>query len=201
MPGTPLAALALGLALAAAPPAVAGNDSELFSGDCGYHSVTDPTWQVGDPDRYQGVLYGYAVVYSPSGPATPVTATVTCTLSVDGEPVGVMDATGTTVVAGTVPVDFVATPEQYVGLCLSVDFADDTPTYSTCYESIPWQIPPQELYDLVWEAPSLVPGLHETVCAVLRTGVVPDVGRTLSTGGDGDLYVAERRLVDCPPQG
>ena len=195
----PFAALALGVALAAAPPAVAGDDSR-WGGDCGYDTVTDPTWQVGDPDRYHGVLYGYAAVYSPSDPATPVSATITCTMSVAGEPLAEMSATGTTVVAGAAPVDFVVAPDQYIEFCLSIDFADDTPSDSICYAAIPILVPPDEVFEFPGDTLSEVPAALDAVCGVLRTGVVPDLGRAVSTGDDGDLYVTDRRVVDCPPQ-
>lgn len=193
-----VAALLAALALPASP-ASAGDDSQ-WSGDCGYQTATDPTWQVGDPDRYHGVLYGYAVAYAPD-PSTPVSATVTCTMSVAGEPLAEMSATGTTVIAGAEPVDFVVAPDDDIELCMSIDFADDTPSDSICYATIPFLIPPDEVWEFPGDTVREVPAVYDAVCGVLRSGAVPDLGRVVSTADDGDLYLLDRRAVDCPPQG
>lgn len=192
---------ALALAAATAAPAAAGNDS-TYAGGCSYSAVTDSSWQVGQPDHYTGELDAAAVVYSPSDPAQPVTATLTCLLYVRGDLAYAESFTGTGVIAGAVPIEFdAADPDDEVTLCESMDFADDTPTYDICYAIVPHEIPPAAVLDALHEVVGLVPGATEALCAVLASGAVPDLGRLVSTDDDGDLWLDERRWFDCPPRG
>ena len=193
-----LLAAAAALALTAGPAAATGSDS-TYNGRCGYRTVeADPTWIVGEPYRYTGELDAWAVLYSPSDPARPVTGTLTCTVSVNGVPVASPSFTGTRVVAGVEPIEFVADEDDYVGLCETMDYADDTPTRTFCYHSIPWGFPPESLWDLIDAAADAVPGARDAACAT--TPAVPDVGTVLRSGDDGDLRVTRYRVLDCPPR-
>ena len=192
------AAAAVAVALTAAPAAATGSDS-TFEGGCTYRTVEqDPTWTVGEPYRYTGELDGWAVLYSPSDHARAVTGTLTCTVEVNGVPVVSPSFTGTGVVAGVEPIEFVADEDDYVELCLSMDYADDTPTTSYCYVRIGWAFPPEEVWDLADDLADEVPAARDATCAT--TPAVPDVGTVLRSGDDGDLRVRTYRVLDCPPR-
>lgn len=192
----PIAGLAL--LLAAATPATATTDDSQHSGGCRVSMATDPTWVVGDPYEYHGVVWPTVVLYSPSEPTRPVSGTLTCFVSVNGVVVASPSFTGTGVVAGAEPFDLVADEDDYIGLCETMDYADDTPDQSICYAAIPWAFPPEEVWDFRDAVVDLAPAARDAACSV--TPSAPDVGTLLRSGDDGDLRVNGSPAYDCPPR-
>ena len=192
-----LLAVAAALVLVPASPALAASTADA---DCGFDSVTDASWLVGEPYVYYGVAYGYGVVRSTTAPPMPAGATVRCAFFVNGELVTSADFSGTGVMAGAGPVTFRMRPEDDLDFCTIVDFHDETPTQTTCHSvgGGP-QFPPQEVHDLVTGVFEALP-VAEAVCAAVADGTVPTQGRLLWTH-EGDLYVSDRRVRDCPPHG
>lgn len=188
---------ALAVVTATAVPASAGSDSS-YEGGCGYDAMTSPAGA--DPDVFHGVLYAQAVVYSPSDPAEPVAATITCTLSVDDGPTFVSSFSGTTVVRGGEEIAFTADHPFDLGLCESVDFHDDTPTRDVCYAYTAEQFPPQELYDALDAVLAVVPGSKGALCGAVRAAetVTPDVWGTLLVTDEGDVFLGKYQVWHCP---
>ena len=192
-------AAAVTLAVAAPTSAAAPTDSRSLGG-CGYRVVEDPTWQVGQPYHYTGVVHAAAVLYAESDPARPVSATLTCYVTINGVPDDdVATFAGTGAVAGVAPVDYVLRDEDVLQLCERFEFADDTVTRTHCYETGGGiQLPPQEVEDLLSDAAEAA-GSADAACDAVRTAPVPQLGRVLRTGDDGDVFVLYgRRVVDCP---
>jgi hypothetical protein len=184
---------ALALAAAAVQPAFAGGDS-TYAGGCGIAGVSDITAE--SPDEFTVAIYSRTVVYSPT--ANPVSATVTCTIEVDGATVVSVPFSGTVVVAGWQLVRFHAAYDAVVRTCETVDYADATPTVTACPEPI-------ELFDDLppLECPgSCIPwwdGPDEVICPVLQTLDPYDVPGVVEVDEQGDVTLAGELFWDCPP--
>ena len=187
-----LLAAAAALVLAPATPAVAGSTADA---GCGFRSVTDESWIVGEPYVYHGVAYGYGVVHTTTG--SPAGATVTCAILVNGELAATVDFSGTGVMAGAGPVTFRLQPLDFLGSCVIVDFDDETPTRTRCHTIGGPTVPPHEIREFVTAVVETLPGAA-VVCAAIADGTMPTQGRLLWTQ-DGDLYVSQARVRDCPP--
>lgn len=200
---TPLRTFLTAVAVAAvtAAPASAGPDFE-YTGDCGYEAAAAPSALTGDPDTFRGVLYGYAVLYSPSDPTVQVSGTVTCTLSFADGSSFAATSSGTSFVYATEEIAFTADhPFDQAQFCQTVDFRDDgEAARTTCYEFTAEQVPPQELRDVVDDVLATVPGSGAALCAVLRAvePFVPDVWLGVMLTEDGDLFVGKHRFWYCP---
>lgn len=193
---------ALAIVTATAVPASAATDYDYdYVGECGFDAVDNAHAADGE-DVFHGVLYGYAVLYSPSAPAEPVSATVTCTLSFQDGSSFAASSSGTTVVYATEPIAFTADdPFDRAEFCQTVDFHDDgEPPRTACFEYTTEQVPPQEVVDVVDDVLATVPGARAALCAALRTAepFVPDVWNTVMVTDDGDLYLGRYRFWDCP---
>lgn len=184
---TALAALAL-LTLTAAPAAAAG-DSQ-FTHECYYDAVAVPDGRVGEPETYTARMGVQTVVYSLSG--APVSATVTCTLMVEGAVAHVATFSGTTLVAGSEQTTFASNAQTLdVVACTTVDFGDDTPTWSECPYYTQPEYPPSDLYDLANDVLATVPGLPALFCSAVRAldAGVPDVWGTFTISDSGRIFV------------
>lgn len=203
MPLRTLLVAALAAAGLAVPPAHAAQGSQV-SGDCGFNAVNQET--LTGPDDWRGEVYLYAVLTHPDPAAGPVSASVTCYVMVDGVPQPgtriTMPATGAVAAAGVVR--YQAREDQWVDLCMEVDFlSDDTPTeYIGCGSMTPPQLPPQEIVDLVNEVFDTV---DEVMIQVVDPFVCPGLGAHAGTYGPvtvtqgGDVYVGTDLYWDCPP--
>ncbi|HWL37296.1 MAG TPA: hypothetical protein VNQ77_14025 [Frankiaceae bacterium] len=189
---TALALLSPGAAHAAAGPADPVNN-------CGFSTITHPFTD----ERQMGYL-GDAVVAINDG-ADPRTGRVTCTLrqgfTHDGPvlaSVTSLTTPGVVAVPATV-VEFVLEPDEWFTVCLSVE-VDGAGTFYwddieeawsasplvTCYD---WTPDDDEL-DVIEEH------VDPVVCAVLAG--TPSAG-PVRIEEDGDLYVADTFVWDCPP--
>jgi hypothetical protein len=193
MKRTFLTVLALGAALLAPQPASAAADSER-TGRCHWRMTRTPAGDL----LTVGVAAAVAV-YSTGTPAdNPVSATVTCTLMVNGVPVVEREFSGTGLVAGAAQVTHVAGPADVVSPCDTVDYTSNaTPTSTVCYESAGPPPVPQPIIDII-----------NALCEVSCHGPLfedrnPIICPLLAAifGEDGDVYVAGARFYDCPPYG
>ena len=194
----PLIAAALALTVAAPASAAAPSDSRSMGG-CRYYVVQHWNWHVGPPNHYTVVLGAAAVLYAESDPARPVSATLTCYFKINGVlDDDVVTFAGTGAIAGVTLIDYVRTDEQVVGFCERFDFADDTPATTRCHASgHSIGIPPEEVDDVLYDAAEAA-GSVGAACDAVRTAPVPQLDWVLGTGDDGDVMLANRRLVDCP---
>jgi hypothetical protein len=133
---------------------------------------------------YTGVLSTSALLYrNDVSVGGPVSATVTCTLSVNGVAYGVLRVSGTEVVEAVKRVSYVAGDGDDVRTCQTVDFtSDDTPDETRCSDDPGSVVPPSEIPDLVEEVRGYVDGPLCSAVGALAPGLpgVVDV----DPGGD-----------------
>lgn len=203
-----LASIALGAGVLFAPAAHASNP-DVFRGDCFYDTIEGPP-NTGD-QAYEGVIGDRSITTTGDSPPTPIGATVTCWIEING---GV--APGTThsygdiagipgVQAGADVVTLSAFPGDSWALCHRVDFADAT-TQSECESPIEIQLPPEcegcSVIGMVLDA--WVTYLDPIVCPELaqRAGSYPG-GVTVDPTGDvsvpDPLGLGLNPIYDCPP--
>lgn len=121
---------------AAAPGARAGADS-TYRGGCSLVAAPD---QMAGGGQMTGEIDIEAVVYSSSDPATPVSATITCHVTVNGaeQPGALVRESGTGAVVGGGVVTYTSgQPNDDVELCQSVDYTgedDSTQTAESCVD-------------------------------------------------------------------
>lgn len=179
-----LVASALAVALLSGPfgtPAPAEPASQI-KGGCGGSFTTDVLAGQG---QATGVIDIAAVVYS-TGTVdhNPVTATVTCYVTVNGtaQPEAMVSATGRTVVLGGGAATYTsASPDDDIRMCTSVEFSDATPASTTC----------DQLTTLDRGA----------ACTVALRIDDLETGVGVRIGWDGDLWIFEDKYLDCPPYG
>jgi hypothetical protein len=166
-------------------------------------------------DTWVGVQIERSVTTTGDSPATPIGATVTCWIQVNG-----VTAPGTThsygdvagvtgVQAGVTPISFTAAPAEIVSPCESVAFADGTTTLPLCFalgDTI--ELVPQIVKDTINQ---VIDGwclvCPETVDQVVCPVLVQLSGRygsvTIEPDGDVDvpdpLDLGTTRIYDCPP--
>jgi len=203
-----LASVAVGASVLFAPTAHAGNP-DVFRGDC-FYDVTDRP-PAPDDDVYTGVIGDRSTTMTGDSPPTPIGATVTCWIEING-----VVAPGTTHsygdVAGIVGVQAGADPASVTAdvgdsweLCHRVDFADAT-TQSECEAPITIQVPPEcggcSVIGIVLDAWETY--LDPVVCSELaqRAGSYPG-GVTIDPTGDvtvpDPLSLGLDPIYDCPP--
>jgi hypothetical protein len=166
-------------------------------GGCGWHNAvegTHPSTAAG----WWGHLYSATVVYSVTDPAAnPVSATVTCTLKVDGVVAddGTYTWSGTGVVAGvSLPFRYFGYEDSYVEVCTRVAY-DNGEVDTSCDPFTTTYIPPQEVVDVLNDVLT-VP--DPVVCPVLG-GLAPGQPGIVDVTPEGDVYVAGEWFWDCPP--
>jgi hypothetical protein len=178
-----LAAVVAALATSVALPANAAAGS-TFHGGCGYDTVAR------DPDSvpttgthtYTGVMDVLVELYSASPGDDPVSATVTCTVTVNGLPSSTARFAGTGVVTGAKRVSYRVSENDDVSVCTEIDYtSDDTPTVTECAVETMTMIPPQEITAVVDEVVDgwlgLCPALGDVTTA---TGHVDCHGRRVT---------------------
>src|SRR5688500_9566428 len=167
-----LAAACALLAVTAVPAAASHATNE---GGCSHSFVAEPTETLGE--GFEVVVDAEFVVYSPASLATPVSATVTCTL-LHHQPDGSLRPyeftfSGTTLVTGTGSVRLPADISPWdLGMCQTIRYDGDATTSHTCYDYLAVQIPPQAIHDAVAEVLAYVPGSHDAVCGA-TAGAAP----------------------------
>jgi hypothetical protein len=184
MPHRHLLTVALAGLLAAAPlPAHAATGS-TYHGGCGYDSVArDGGTPATGEHLYTGVMYAAVALYSTEPAGNPVSATVTCTLKVNGEPYGTARFSGTDVVTGVKRVSFPDGGFYSAQLCTTVDYtSDDTPDVDFCAVETQSQIP-QEILDAV---DFVTAPVNAALCGVLAT-LAPGVPGVADISPAGDL--------------
>ncbi|HVF04957.1 MAG TPA: hypothetical protein VNA20_08965 [Frankiaceae bacterium] len=195
-----LLATAVAAALAVSPAATAATPSE-YAGGCRWRGVfVDVSDHSGEPDTYPVVVESRTAVYSGDPAANPVSATVTCTLRVGGEPRATASFSGTAVVAGSQTFSLVLRRDEWLEPCTTIDFTSDgTDTVAWC-EGPRGGPPPQAVVAAAGELLRHVPG-GDVRCAVTRAvePIAPDVYQGLAVLPNGDVYVGDDQLVHCPP--
>ncbi|HVF05338.1 MAG TPA: hypothetical protein VNA20_10885 [Frankiaceae bacterium] len=189
------AALAAPLAAALAGPATAAGSTH--DGRCEFQPFNQNEVT---GSGFGGFLYAAVTLRSDDVAANPVTATVTCSLVVDGHTAAQRAATGT----GAVVVIGYDTPPwgDRFEVCTVVDFADATPTATECVPWEPEQIPPQVVVEEVGEAldriSNLVWRLVDPILCPLLASLAP-VDGPLVINEQGDVYLDGEPVWDCPP--
>jgi hypothetical protein len=209
-----LAACALLLGLAHPASADPPNDAK-HAGSCSFDSVSQVS--VTGPDQHAGVVYGFAVAYSPTPAHNPVTMVrMQCELFVDGVLATSVDArtAGPVGVLEPTPIRYTARVDQILELCTETETVDahgQTASYLDCPHATHPIIPPDgfvEFVDSVFEAVNPVSDaliaaevayVDPVVCPVLVSLAPRDVPGLLRIEPDGDLYVADTLIWDCPP--
>ncbi len=194
-----LPAVATALLAVAPVPARAAADSE-YRGGCGFDTVQRDRVDVFvDGGLWSGVLYSATLLYSSGSPGdNPVSATVTCTLLVNGQPRGVGTFAGTVVVAGAKRLSFFTAPYDHVQLCETVDFtSNDTPTHTECQEPTTSTVLPNPLWDALDAAVDLVQELVDPALCPLLAGLAPGGPGVVDVGTEGDVAVAGVPVWDC----
>ena len=195
---------AAGLAALAVPAAPASASSDAtHRGGCGWTILAEPTATLTPDDGFAAVLDAAFVVASPSAGA--VGATVTCTYYFGGEDVSgpedfqveqlVLAGDGVLADArqATVRGDLSA---LHTEVCETVDYADDTPTYSVCSVHTTEGRPAGPIFDSVDALVADLPWARDAVCATLRsTGPAGTNG--LFVNSDGDVHVTKYQYWDC----
>lgn len=184
-----LATALLGVGVA---PASAAAES-TYNGLCSYDTFAQQTLTNGE---YRGEMDVRTVVYSPVATDNPVTAMVTCRIRVNGTTVQYASFSGTTVVAGAVPVRLTIGDNDTVDICTDIDFLSDaTPDVTCAQHGGDWSLPPQSVIDLANDALTATDPL---VCAALRAAS-PGVPPAVAIDPSGDTYLNGELLWDCPP--
>lgn len=174
---------ALTLCAAVAQPAAA-HEPSTYEGGCGFESVTQE--YAGGENRFAGIAYAAVAVYSP-GHGNPVSATVTCEVTVDGvvQPTATVSGSGTGLVVAAGPIAFAVDWDSQVAMCETVDFTSDaTPTVRVCEEPPRIVIPPSEY-------PQVISLLLELFNEHVDPAICEQTG--------GDLWVGDVFVWDCPP--
>jgi len=179
-------------------------------GGCGYHA--EPT----TGDSWSGAIYDVSATFDSTG--MPESAVVTCWLTVNGvEAPGTRHSYGDLggvrgVQAGAHSFAYNAGPEDEIGFCIAVAWADGS-TDSECPAVQLIEIPPAAVWD-VYETLAAAgrdascDGSIDT-CAVLcpALGSVDGTYGRLTIGPDGDVYLMTpflppyHRVLDCAPYG
>jgi hypothetical protein len=192
-------AVAVALLGLAAPGARAHGDSR-FEGDCGFTSVHQE--DLSAPDEWTGYVAAHVVLYSERH-GTPVSADVSCVLSVDGVEQQRFSASGTGVVAFADAIRYTAGEYSWITMCIVVDYtSDETPTQEDCGYGDP-MFPPQwvidlidYVFDIVNEA--IIGHVDPAVCAALPA-LGPGVPGLVEIDATGDVRLFGEPFWDCPP--
>lgn len=185
-----LSVLVTGALLVVGTPAVHAAAAHHYRGGCGLDASTDPTQQIVNPDTFVGVLYASAVVYSDGAYANPVSATVTCTVKVNGVTRGTASFVGTVAVSGAAQTAFLATDSDITTVCTTVWFHGGG-TVQDCAYTSDVTFPPYEVTDLLGF-------VDPTMCPILAA-LAPGVPGVVDIEADGDTYVAGGPFWNCPP--
>ena len=193
-----LAAAALALAAAGTAPATEPNDAN-WTGKCGILAYSEPTYRIGTAYSYEGEVHAALALWSETPEHNPVSATVTCTVNVNGLPQVSIPGTGSGYVALHGRVQYSAGPDDVVDLCTTVDTTDPHGQKKwtiTCAPVEGSRMPSESVTDLKQEAAHLV--VNPAACGVLQS-LFPFEYDGLRVGFDGDVYVSAARVWDCPP--
>jgi hypothetical protein len=197
------------MAGAAVTPATHAASADSIRGGCGYD--VEPT----TGDSWSGVIFDVSATSDAAG--LPESATVTCWLTVNGvEAPSTRHSYGDVggvrgVQAGAHSFAYNAGPEDNIGLCSTVQWADGS-TDSECPAITSLEFPPQ----VVWDTYDTVSAAGQgaacdgsvNTCAVfcpVLASVSGTYGR-VTIGPDGDVYLTAfnppyHRVLDCAPYG
>lgn len=206
-----VAVLGLAATLTVGPTAHAANPDHL-SGGCFFNTDEQATLTGG---ANVGVIGDHSITSTGDVPQTPIGATVTCWITVNG-----ITAPGTThsygdiggvpgVQAGSDPISFVSADSDYVDVCESVAFADNT-SVTYCPFPLPDQnLPPGwvtntietviDAYDNLF-----VSDVDPVVCPVLAD-LAGNYADAVVVDPTGDVAVVDplglglNPVYDCPP--
>jgi hypothetical protein len=198
-----LGSAVLALVATGTQPAHAGDNSQ-YAGGCVLAAATDENGVVTTPHDFAGALLGAVVLYSATPTDNPVSATLRCSVKVNGSEVASVESTGTVVVvAGPSQVAFHADHGDTVEVCTKVDFDDATPTATSCSPATRTHVPPQEVIDLVNQALRIIEDLKRQVldpilCPIFRV-LAPGLPPVVFITPEGDVYVLNHKVWDCPP--
>jgi hypothetical protein len=182
------------LTAAASHAQAAPRDPAVVRKGCGYEAVAVPRvtasgHELGNPDSYTAVLYGYAVAENHSDPPNPAGLTVRCYVAVDWvEQASTPAVHGSTLAATGGPVTFHATADQDVAVCVEV-VLDGGGTEVSCGESAPIGFPPQEILDAVDGAVRTVDAAVDPVLCPLLGAIAPGVPGLVDVAPSGDVTV------------
>jgi hypothetical protein len=204
-----LVVLAFGATALVVPAAHAASPDRL-QGGCTWTSESRPD-ATGENLGYIGDL---STTTDSNG--TPIAATVTCWLRVNGveAPGTRFGYAGTGAQAGINPISFYASNTEEIDLCYSVLFADNTTIEDACFAIDPIQIPPQVVWDTVDSVFALVDEVegcnasHDECSAICpRLQLLAGAYGPVTIRPDGDVYVADplglglNPVYECPPYG
>lgn len=193
-----LVAAGLTAGLLAFPAPAEAHPNYDYTGKCGFAAFSP----VDGSSTWQGYVDVHVVATAGGLPAA-VPISVDCVLYVDWQPARtVLSASGTGAAAGAATLTFDAGPDDVVMLCPHVVVAGET--HTGCASGPGPQPFPPILIDLLDEVvralnENVLMPLDEEMCPVLAAHA-PGSG-TVVIKEDGDLYVGDQWIWDCPPYG
>ncbi|MDQ1700514.1 MAG: hypothetical protein QOG34_2377 [Frankiaceae bacterium] len=208
-----LAVLALASSTAALPlPAASAASPDKMAGSCFFEAEQSAL----TADQNVGVIGDHSVTTDSTG--APTGATVTCWLAVNGAEVeGTrFDYSGFGVQAGIHQISFPLAPDDSLGLCQTVTYADGTVDDWGCATLDATTIPPQAIIDLINDLLTVCDGWGCGGCGDYVSACVEPVlcAESAEHAGDygpvvvrpdGDIYVLDplglglNPFLDCPP--
>ena len=178
-------------------------------GGCSFVAATDA---VAGQGQMTGEIDIEAVVYSATNPAdNPMSATFTCYIKVNGstQPGAIVTASGIVVVVGGGVITYTSNSvTDFVQLCQDVSYSNGQST-SECFEASTFEIPPPivwEVIDMIFETIAPYEAafwaiVDPIVCDILAQLDDFDVPGVLYVNSQGDVWVLDEGIFDCPTYG
>ena len=183
--------------VATAAPVAQAHPNLHYTGGCGWFTVSDGTDS--PQTQWDGEVHVVAVATDAvTGAPAAVPITVECELRINGATPGtvVFSASGTGVAVGADRVSFNADPDDVVVMCDHVTVGGEF--HKDCGVA-PEPVIPPPVQDAIDEVAATVDSVICGPLAAQHGG--PADQPPVDIRSDGDLYVAGRWVVDCPPYG